>query len=391
MFQTKRIYLDYAAATPVRKEVFSAMKPYFTKHFGNAGAIHREGVEVKKVIEDCRTRLSRLFRTRTGNVIFTSGGTESNNLAILGTLEATGKNWKDMEVITTKLEHPSVLKVMEVLEARGVSIKYAPVNEDGQIVLAEFKKLLSPKTTLVTFAYANSETGVIQPVKKITHMIRDYGGNIISHLDASQAPLWLSCRIDSLGVDLMTLDAGKCHGPKGAGVLVYQGDAKLTSQLHGGGQEGGLRAGTENTPLIVGMTTAFEIAQRDYEKRSESVRILRDLLTEEIVAAIPEAVVNGSVEERLANNVNISLPGFDTEYAVIVLDAKGIAASTRSACGAGEGIGSHVVREMTKDDARAHATLRFTLGEETGKKDIKKVVITLKNHIDTMRQGNLPT
>jgi len=387
MFKKKRIYLDYAAATPVRKEVFSAMKPYFSEHFGNPSAIHSEGVVGRKIIEACRTRLSQLFRTRMGNVIFTSGGTESNNLAILGTLEATGKVWEDMEVITTKLEHPSVLRVMEVLEKRGVTVHYAPVDEGGEIILPELQNLLSEKTNLIVISYANSETGVIQPVKKISrtaHMVRE---DIHIHLDASQAPLWLPCHMDSLGVDSMTLDAGKCYGPKGVGALVYQGDAIFSSQVYGGSQEGGVRAGTENTPLIVGMTKALEIAQEQWEKRSERVRMLRDTLEERLLADIPDAVVNGT-NIRLANNVNISIPELDTEYAVIALDAAGIAVATKSACGGADGDGSYVVREMTGDDARALSTLRITLGEETVKKDIETVAAALKRHVTMVRGEN---
>ena len=389
MFKQKRIYLDYAAATPVRKGVFSAMKPYFSNLFANPGGIHKEGVEAKQVIEEARRAISRLLKTRAGNVIFTSGGTEANNLAILGTLEAkhaVGTPWEEMEVITTALEHPSVLKVMDVLKSRGITVQYAPVDTEGYIVLSEFSKLLSPKTVLVTIAYANSETGVVQPIKKITHAVRTSETKAIVHIDASQAPLWLPCQMDSLGADLMTLDGGKCYGPKGVGALVYQGDVQLASQLHGGGQESGFRAGTENTPLIVGFSEALRIAQQSWEERSIRVRVLRDLLEEKLLAALPEAVVNGG-KERLANNVNISLPGFDTEYAVITLDAKGIAASTRSACGGADGSGSHVVRAITGDDARANATLRFTLGEETKKTDIGRVVSVLKEHIEMMRKS----
>jgi len=390
----KRIYLDFAAATPVHPEVLAVMTPYFSKHFGNAGAIHKEGVESRDTIEDARLRLARLLRIREGNVIFTSGGTEANNLAILGTLEALrekGRNWNEMEVLTTKLEHPSVLKVMDVLEAQGVTITHVPVDGAGLIEISDFKKTLSEKVVLATFAYVNSETGVVQNVKKLTHSIRAYNTehktNIRTHLDASQAPLWLPCQMDALGVDMMTLDAGKCYGPKGAGALTFMGDIDIHTQTHGGSQEKGKRAGTENTPLIVGMVEAFVRAQEKWEVRSERVGILRKKFEERLLSEIPEAVVNGSTESRVANNVNISIPGFDSEYAVVVLDAEGIAAATRSACGGADGSGSHVVREMTGDDARADATLRFTLGEETIMSDITKAVRVLKKHIDMMRSS----
>jgi cysteine desulfurase len=330
---------------------------------------------------------------RASDIIFTSGGTESNNLALVGTVEAlfvTGRPYVEMEIISTRIEHPSILKTLTYLEKRGVIIKYAPIDSDGKIIIPEFEKLLSTKTVLVTFAYANSEIGVVQEVKKITRKVRAWnesnGTNVVTHLDASQAPLWLSCEIDMLGVDLMTLDSGKCYGPKGVGVLAKRHGVTLSPVLHGGEQEHGLRAGTENTALIIGCVEAIVRAQENHEARSEAATLLREFFFELLTREIPEIIINGSRESRIANNVNISLPSFDTEYAVIWLDAKGIAASTKSACGTGGEAGSMVVREMTQDESRALSTLRFTFGEETTKEDIEQTVKTLKEFKKLMQK-----
>lgn len=396
LFKTKkdRVHLDYASTTPVHSEVFAAMRPYFSEVWGNPSAIYKEGVRARKVVEDARTELARTLKIRPLDVTFTSGGTESNNLALIGVIEALhneGKKYEEMEIISTRIEHPSILETLEYLEKRGVSIVYAPIEEDGQIDINTFESLLNTKTVLVTFAYVNSEIGVIQDVKKITRIVRAWNdaqkAHVYVHTDASQAPLWLSCELDRLGVDLMTLDAGKCYGPKGVGVLAHRHWVKIIPIMHGGGQEQGLRSGTENTALIVGCVKAIVRAQKNYEARSIEAARLREKLFELIEKEIPNAIVNGSREARVANNVNISLPEFDTEYAVIWLDSKGIAASTKSACGAKESTGSNVVREMTKDNERALATLRFTFGEETTEDDLIQTIKILKEYL-TLMSGN---
>lgn len=389
----ERIHLDFASTTPVRKEVFDVMKPYFSGKWANASAIYREGVKVREEIEKERERLARTLRVRAGDIVFTSGGTESNNLGLRGYfahLNKEGVPYSEMEVISTKIEHPSVLETLKHLEGHGITVSYAPVDEDGKIVLSEFQKLLSKKTRLVAFSYVNSEIGTVQDVKKITHTIRKWNDKhkteVRTLLDACQAPLWLPCELDSLGVDMLTLDAGKCYGPKGVGVLVKRHWIELEPIIFGGGQEGGLRPGTENTALIIGCVEAMVRAQENWEERSESVSKIRDAYTVTILKEVDTAVLNGSSENRVANNINFSIPGIDGEYTVITLDAKGVSASTRSACGAGKGAGSHVVREITGDEARALSTIRLTLGEESLEKDVHKVVKILKDHLKLMKQ-----
>lgn len=389
--EKKRVYLDYAAATPVHTDVFAAMRPYFSERFANASAIHKEGVAMRDVVEKAREEIARTLRVRAHDVVFTSGGTESNNLALFGISEALhqdGRAYADMEIITTPIEHPSIIEALAVLQDRGVWVRYVTIDEEGRIDQNSLKEQLSENTVLVTCAYANSEIGVVQDVKKITRAVRLHnqaqGTQVKVHIDASQAPLWLPCQMDMLGVDLMTLDAGKCYGPKGAGVLAYRHGVSLRSIMHGGGQEHGLRAGTENTPLIVGCAHALIRAQQGLAARCERVRTLRDHMIDLLTKEIEGAVLNGSHEHRIANNINISIPGIDGEFAVVTLDTHGVAASTKSACSGAGGGGSVVIREMTGDEARAISTIRFTLGEETTKKDIELAVKVLKAHVHKM-------
>ncbi len=387
-----RIYLDYAATTPVLPEILEAMQPYFTEHFGNPSSIHGEGVYARRVVEDARKELAEVFRVRRSDVIFTSGGTESNHLALHGIIDhlhALGRAYSDMEIVSTRMEHPSVLETLRVIEAQGVLVKYMKPNEEGLISELALREVLSPRTVLVTFAYVNSEIGVVQDVKRLTRVIRKFGTehdtHITVHLDASQAPLWLPCELDMLGVDLLTLDAGKCYGPKGIGVLAFRKQITLSPQQRGGGQEFSIRAGTENTPLIVGCVKAIVRAQSNWEGRSIKVAALRDMFLSTLQTRIPEIIVNGSLSARVANNVNISIPGFDTEFAVITLDTRGIATSTKSACGGSKGGGSKVVFEISHDQKRAEATLRFTLGEATTASELHHVIEVLGTHIDEMR------
>lgn len=387
----KRIHLDYASTTPVAKEVYTAMRSYFCDAWANASAIYTEGVMVREVIEDARAELARLFHVRPTDIVYTSGGTESNNLAIIGYVEALrerGVAYADMEIITTSIEHPSITETVAYLEKQGVVVQHAPVDEQGRIILEALQNLLSLKTKLVTCAYVNSEIGVVQDIKKISRMVRAWNDaqhtEVRVHIDACQAPLWLPCALDALGADMMSLDAGKCYGPKGVGVFVKRHWVPVKGILHGGGQEQGLRAGTENTALITGCTRALVRAQENWEERSARVQAIRDYGIQRISSELPQAIVNGSVEHRVVNNINISIPGIDGEYAVITLDAKGVSASTRSACGAGKGQGSHVVRTISHDEARALSTIRFTLGEESTKRDIEYAVSVLKTHCARM-------
>lgn len=390
--ESKRVYLDWAAASPLLPEAKAAMEPWLTSEWGNAGAIHQEGARAKAAVEESREVVARALGVRPPEIFFTGSGTEANNLAIYGLLRQiteSGRDFSDCEVITTKLEHPSVLEPMMHLEQYGLVIKFANVGEDGLIKLDHLKQLLNSKTVLVSFAYANSEIGTVQPVKRISRVVRksnqQHNTNIKIHLDAAQAPLWLSCDVHQLGVDLMTLDGGKCCGPKGVGILVKLSATELKPIILGGGQESGLRAATENVAGIVGTSVAIVEAQKEWSKRSQRTSEVRDEAIENILKEITEAVLNGPTgDDRVANNINISIPGIDTEFATVVLDKHGFAVSTKSACSGAGGGESAVVSEITSDPARASSTLRVTLGPGTTLQNLKDLTKILKAHVEQM-------
>jgi cysteine desulfurase len=390
----KRIYLDYAAATPVRAEVLAAMMPFFSERFANAGGVHEEGRFSKQAIEKARGELATTLRIRPAGIVFTGSGTESNNLALLGIIEKKrkeGRAYSDMEVVTSAIEHASILSVCEHLESLGVVVKYVGAKDEGIISLQEFESALTPKTDIVAVGYVNSEIGVIQPVTKLSRIVRakekEFGTHIHMHVDAAQAPLWLPCALDALLCDSLALDAGKCYGPKGVGVLAMRNNVALEPFIFGGGQESGLRAGTENTPLIVGAVKAIVVAQAHYKERSERVAKLRDTFFT-LITAIDGVLVNGSREARVANNVHVSVEGVESEFAVVSLSLKGIDAATKSACGGAKGDGSAVVRHIYADQARALTTIRFTLGEETTLEEVEKTAILLTEHIRKTREMN---
>lgn len=366
-----RVYLDHAAATPLSPVARTAMLPYLTDQYGNPSAIHAEGRAARQAVETARLQVARTLGVRQDQIIFTGSGTESNNLAVLGYLEAlqvSGRSYETMEVLLTEIEHPSLLSLVPRLTERGIRVRYIPVTETGLITKVALRESLSPETVLVACAYINSEIGTVQPVLSLARIIREYAHahaiEIQLHLDGAQAPLWVSCYEPQLGVDTLTLDAGKCGGPKGVGILMVREPRRLSSVMGGGGQERGLRPGTENVAGIVGAAAALADAQQYFKERSAQVLAVRDEALTQLQALLPEAVLNGPIgEQRVANNINFSLPGIDTEYVVVWLDTHGVAASTKSACaGAGGGM-SHVVFACTGDEQRARHTLRFTLGE----------------------------
>jgi cysteine desulfurase len=391
----RRIYLDNAAATPLHSEVKKAMWPFIDQCYGNPSAIHAEGILARQAVEEARQKIATILGIRVNEIIFTASGTESNNLAILGLIKKLhredGLPYTEMEIVTTRIEHPSIMSLLPVLQNTGVNIRFAEVDSEGKIIIPTLVAALSPKTVLVTFAYANSEVGVIQDVHRLVREIRRYqkehGRKIFVHVDAAQAPLWLPCGLERLGVDLMSLDVGKCNGPKGIGVLAKRGEISLLPILYGGGQEQGLRPGTENVAGIVGAAKALELAQGQYEKRSKKVSVLRDYFINKLRVALPNVSINGPEgNNRLANNINISLISLDTEYAVVYLDANQIAASTKSACaGAGSGE-SQVVLVLSGDSIRARSTLRFSLGEETTAADLDQTLNVLCQYQKKMQE-----
>jgi cysteine desulfurase len=402
----RAIYLDSAATTPVRKEVLSAMKPYWRERFGNPGSITKLGVQARRAVENSRKVIADCLGRRPAEIIFTSGGTESNNLAIFGVvnaLEKSGQKISGMHFITTQIEHSSIGECFKELTRRGAKVDYLKVNERGLVNPKDLRQLIKPNTVLVSVGYANNEIGTIQLIREIAKEIRharkiNQGEpSIVFHTDASQAGLYLNLNVNELGVDLLTLDAQKIGGPKGVGILFKKAGVEISPILLGGGQEGGLRSGTENVPLIVGMGKAIEVVRSTsinprlsqggvVSRRTgavERIRNIRNYFWQKIQTEIPTAVLNGDLENRLPNNLNISIPNLDSEFAVLCLDEAGIVCSTRSACSHDED-GSFVVRTLYSgqgealSETLAKSTLRFSLGEEITKKDIDYVVFTLK-------------
>lgn len=387
------MYLDWAAATPLLPEAKAAMEPFLSGDFGNPGAVHREGQVAQKAVEQARDTIARTLVVRPEFITCTSGGTEGNNIAIMGTIEAlhrAGRAYQEMEVVTTVIEHPSVSRTMERLARLGVVVRYVDVDEEGFVKQAHLRTLLSPRSVLFSVAYANSEIGVVQSLHGLRKVLREaernFKTNIYFHVDAAQAPLWLSCQFEVTCADILVLDTGKCCGPKGGGVLVRSRRVQLLPIMEGGGQEQGLRSGTENVAGIVASGVALVWAQAHWRERAEQVRCIRDGGIKIIQAAIPNVVLNGPTGmERLANNINISIPHVDTEYAAVWLDMRGFAVSTRSACAGSGGGESVVVQAIATDSTRARSTLRFTLGPETTTLHLQKLAEALAEHLTLMR------
>jgi cysteine desulfurase len=382
----QRVYLDHAAATPMFPVVREAMLPYFVDVYGNASAIHSEGRRIRAVVEDARQTVARVLGIQPSGVTFTSGGTEGNNLAIRGVVEArrqAGVPYAQMEIVTTSIEHPATLRTVESLASLGVMVQYVDVDENGYIKLAHLRELVSAQTVLVCVTYINSEIGTIERVAQLKRTMVQMGSKALLYVDAAQAPLWVPCQPSRLRADIMTFDGGKCGGPQGVGVLATYKGVELVPYAYGGGQERGLRPGTEPTSLVVGMARALELAQGDYEARTLRVRAVRDQILAELQRRIPQAMLNGATgEDRAPNNINISIPGIDSEYAVVVLDTHGVAVSTKSACSSAGGGESVVVKAVTHDAARATSTLRITLGPDTTMADMYKCIDALALYLD---------
>lgn len=378
---SQKIYLDYAASTPVDPRVLEAMAPYWSGEFGNPGSPHTYGKAAKAAVLKARMQVGNVFGMKTEEIIFTSGGTESNNLALLGTIEGIveeGRDLSDIHIVTSDIEHSSVENCFSYLLKKGAKVSYAPVTEDGIVDLIAFKKLLTPKTALVSVVMVSNEIGVISPVKEMAEIIRAHeratDTSVYFHVDASHGLVFVPVKASDLGADLITIDGQKIYGPKGVGVLAHKTRVPLRPIMHGGSQENGLRPGTLPTPLIVGLGEAVSIAEQERNEVTSPVTALRDHFIEAIESAIPAASLNGSRKYRVANNINFSFPGISGELLALTLDQMGLMASTRSACVAGVAPGSKIVQALGKGDDSAVTSVRFTLGKNTTTEDINAAV-----------------
>lgn len=376
-YPKKRIFLDYASATPILPDVYRVMKKYWSEKFYNPSAIYREALATKKDVEENRTRIARLLGTSASGIIFTSGGTESDNLAILGAFEVARKTFKKPHLIISAIEHPGIAEAAEEVCRRGGEVSKLPVGEDGSISLEALRNTLKKNTFLISIGLANGEIGTIEPLAKIGRIVREARRNIGSdypllHTDASQAPSYLDVSLEKLNVEMLTVDGAKIYGPKGIGVLAVRKNVKLHPILFGGNQENGRRAGTQSPALITGFTKALEIVSKDRSRESERLDILRKEFVDYVRKHLPRAMINGSVENRLPNIVSVSIPDALAEFIVLKLDREGVLVSIGSACSADEREeGSPVIRALGLGSL-ATATVRFSFGRRTKGCDVRQ-------------------
>ena len=377
-----RIYMDYAATAPVLPEVLNAMLPFFISGFGNPSGIHANGRETRKAVEHARRQTAKVLGAESREIFFTSGGSESNNLAVQGTAFALRE--KGNHIITSQIEHPSVLNTCRWLEKHGFRITYLPVDPDGTVDPESIRETISPDTILVSVMTANNEIGTVQPVARIGEICREKG--VVFHTDAVQAVGMLKTDVREMNADLLSLSAHKFHGPKGTGALYIRTGVRVDPVIHGGSQERGLRAGTENVPGIVGLGKAIETAESEREENAAHIRELRDLLISRIAGNIPGARLNGHSERRLPNNCHFSFSGIESEALVLRMDLAGVSVSGGSACTSGSMEPSHVLQAIGLKDGMLRGSIRLTLGRETTRDEIEKTAQLLTEIVDDLRK-----
>jgi cysteine desulfurase len=392
----KKIYLDFAATTPIDPKVLKAMGPYLKGVFGNPSSAHWFGQQTRVAIEKARGAAASFLGASPQEIVFTSGATEANNLAIQGVVRAVAQaNKKEKaHIVTSQIEHESVLSPCEVLEQEGIAeITYVPVDKEGLARVEDVKNAIKENTALVSIMYANSEIGTMQPIAEIGAMIRElktknYKLKTIFHTDAAQAAQFLPCDVEKLGVDLLTISSHKIYGPKGAGALYVKEGVSPAPALYGGGQEQGMRSGTENTAAIVGMGAAVEeIRNPKSEIRNIRIRQLRDQLLRGILKNVKGAELTGSKEKRLANNIHIRVQGIEGRDMVIALDQKGIAVSSGSACSEKNQEPSHVLLALGYSLREASSGVRITLGKSTTQDEVQKAMKAFILAVEELRKN----
>ena len=377
----RRIYLDYAATTPTHPLVLEAMLPWFTDGFGNPASIHSFGQETKGAIEEAREKVAGLVGAKSDEIVFTGSGTEADNFAIKGV--AYAKEHEGKHIITTAIEHHAVIEPCKFLEKRGFKVTYLSVDGDGLVDLEEVKEAITDETILISVMHANNEIGTIEPIQEIGRIAKDR--EICFHTDAVQTVGHLPVDVDELKVDLVSISAHKFCGPKGVGALYIRKGTKIVPFMHGGEQEHGRRASTQNVPGIVGFGKACQLAQQEMGQEKERLETLRDKLIKGILNRIDHVHLNGHPTQRLPNNVNISLEFVEGESILLNLDLVGIAASTGSACSSSVLEASHVLLALGLPHESAHSSLRLSLGQETTEKDVDYVLEKLPQIVKKLR------
>ena len=377
----RTVYFDNNATTKVAEEVLEEMKPFFCVFYGNPSSMHTFGGQMGRKIRLAREQVAGLLGCDPGEIIFTSGGTESDNAAIKGVLAALPNRRK---VITTKVEHPAVLTVCRDLESHGYTVLELPVNKQGQIDLGQLEDQIDDDTALVTIMYANNETGVVFPVKKIAELTADKG--VVFHSDAVQAVGKIPLNLSKSRIDLLSLSAHKLHGPKGVGVLYVRKGTRLSPFMLGGHQEAGRRAGTENVPGIIGLGWACELAAKNIEEENRRVKYLRDKLENAILQSCPGSSLNGDKNNRLPNTSNISFEYIEGEAILLMLDKFGICASSGSACTSGSLEPSHVLRAMGVPFTAAHGSIRFSLSRYNTEEEVDYTIQKMPGVVNRLRE-----
>jgi cysteine desulfurase len=377
----RKVYLDHAATTPVHPEVLSLMQEFSSNTFGNPSSVHTFGREAKKYMEEARRRVADLIAAAPEEIYFTSGGTESDNIAIIGT--AMARRTSGNHIITSAIEHHAVLETCEHLAKNGFEVTFLPVDKYGMVDPGDVAKEIRKETILVTIMHANNEIGTIQPIAEIGRITRERG--VALHTDAVQTLAKIPVNVNDLGVEMLSLSAHKIYGPKGIGALYARKGTRLRPIMYGGGQERKLRSGTENTIGIVGFGKAAEVGLRDLETESTRVQILRDRLIRRVLAEIPSVTLNGHPEQRLPNNANFSIAYVEGESLVLSLDLDGVAVSSGSACSSGSLQPSHVLNALGLPHEMMHGSLRMTLGSANNEEDIDYAVEALKNITTRLR------
>ncbi|MBP7805259.1 MAG: cysteine desulfurase [Candidatus Pacebacteria bacterium] len=383
----KSMYLDHAATTPTDPRVFSIMKPYLTTQYENPSALYRGALKTRKAIEDARKIVADFLGTQSDTIYFTSGGTESVNVAVLGTVRKFASQQVGKHIITTQIEHHAVLEPIRQLEKEGYTVTYVPVDENGLVTVEKIEKALRENTVLVSIMYANNEIGSIQPIADIGRMLMRKKSKALFHTDACQATQFLPMKVDALHVDLLSFNGSKIYGPKGAGVLYKRRGVEIEPIMYGGGQERGLRSGTEDVASIVGLGKAVELIAEGTKNNGQQTSELRDYFWKEVQKKIDGVELNGPDldKHRLANNLNVAFEGCDAEALILYLDAAGVQCSAGSACTTDSLEPSHVLKACGYSEERARSSVRFTLGRRTTKAQLDYVVKVLVEVVEKVR------
>ncbi|HEY8422889.1 MAG TPA: cysteine desulfurase NifS [Thermoclostridium sp.] len=376
------IYVDHAATTYVKPEVFEEMKPYFTDLFGNPSSIYSLGRESRKAVENARSQIAYCLGAHPTEIYFTGSGTEADNWAIKGVAYANRKKGKHL--ITSAIEHHAVLHAFDYLKKEGFDVTYLPVDERGFVNPKDLAEAIRPDTTLVSIMFANNEIGTIQPIKELAAIAKEKG--VVFHTDAVQAMGNIDVKVNDLGVDLLSMSAHKFYGPKGVGALYIRKGVRVDNFIHGGAQERNKRAGTENVAGVVGMAAALKLAYENLDEYNSHLRKLSDRLIDSVMERIPHVRLNGDREKRLPGNVNLSFQFIEGESLLLMLDMKGIQASSGSACTSGSLDPSHVLLAIGLPHEIAHGSLRITFGEKNTEQDVDYIVDNLVEIVGKLRQ-----